>query len=255
MASRRWPGVYWTLNDSGNPPELFAFDEQGNQRGTFRVDGAKNDDWEALQLGPGRNGGFDLFVGDVGDNDFERRDVTIYRLPEPDPGPPNSRPPDIRTAPAEAFRFTYPNGPRNVEAMLVHPVTAEIVLITKEESGRSEVYRVPSLTDSRRPTPLQLVGRLDVSRLGSRGGLVTDASVSPDGRHVVVRTYTSALEYDLADGAGLVSLWGQPAAAPRLFRIDDGGNGEGVSYRLDGQSVMSIGERSPPSLYQTERRC
>jgi len=255
VASRTWPGVYWTLNDSGNSPDLYAFDELGHMRATYRVDGAKNEDWEALQLGPGKNGGFDLFIGDVGDNDFERRDVTIYRIPEPEPGPANGRPVDARTATAEAFRFSFPSGPRNTEAMLVHPVTGEIILVTKEDSGRSEIYRVPALTDSRRPTTLQLIGRLDVSRLGGRGRLITDGSVSADAHHIVLRTYTSGLEYDLADGAALASLWGQPAAVPRIFNLEDGGNGEGITYRLDGQVFISIGEHSPPNLYEIERRC
>ena len=52
------PGIYWTLNDSGNDPLMFAFDEQGRSRGTFSVDGADNFDWESMQLGPGRDGGF-----------------------------------------------------------------------------------------------------------------------------------------------------------------------------------------------------
>src|SRR5205085_1640483 len=48
VASRIHPGVYWTHNDSGNPPELFAVDERGRNLGVWRVSGASNVDWEDI---------------------------------------------------------------------------------------------------------------------------------------------------------------------------------------------------------------
>src|SRR5688572_29318051 len=90
VASQQWPGVYWTINDHGNAPVLFAFDQDGAPRGSFRVHGASNVDWEALQLGPDGDGGFALYIGDTGDNDQNRRDPVIYRVPEPEPAPPGS---------------------------------------------------------------------------------------------------------------------------------------------------------------------
>jgi hypothetical protein len=247
--------VYWTLNDSGNDADIFAIDEQGAQRGIFHVSNARNVDWETMQLGPDGAGGYAIYIGDVGDNNQDRKESTIYRFAEPEPLAVNANVKEAQTAKAEVFRIAFPNGPRNTEAMLVHPVTGEIVFITKDDRGRSEIYRVPSPLDPRSTTTLQLVGRLNLSAFGSRGELVTDASVSPDLRHVVVRTYTSGLEYDLADGAPLTSLWGQPPQTPRVFRIDDGGHGEGVTYRTDGQWIMSIAEDEPTSLYQTARHC
>ena len=52
VASQQWPGIYWTLNDSGNGASVFAFSQDGALRGGFRVSGAGNVDWEALQIGP-----------------------------------------------------------------------------------------------------------------------------------------------------------------------------------------------------------
>jgi hypothetical protein len=255
VASRRWPGVYWTLNDSGNDADIFAIDEQGAQRGIFHVSNAKNVDWETMQLGPDGAGGYALYIGDVGDNDENRKESTIYRFPEPNPLAVNANVKEGTTARAEAFRITFPNGPRNTEAMLVHPTTGEIVFVTKDDRGRSEVYRVPQPMDPRRPTTLQLMGKLDLNGFGSRGELVTDASVSPDAQHVIVRTYTSGLEYDLPAGAPLMGLWSPSAPSPRIFRLEDGGHGEGVTYRIDGQTIISIAEDEPTSLYETARHC
>ena len=85
VASQQFPGIYWTLNDSGNTPMIFAFDQDGASRGSFRVTGATNVDWEAMQLGPDGDGGFALYIGDTGDNDQMRRDPVVYRVPEPEP--------------------------------------------------------------------------------------------------------------------------------------------------------------------------
>ena len=158
-----------------------------------------------------------------------------------------------RTAPAEAFHLTYPNGARDVEAMLVHPKTGEFILVSKEYSGKAQVYEYPSPLDPGRRVPVDLVAELDLSRLGPVASAVTDGSVSPDGRRVVLRTYSSALEYDLTSDASLTSIW--PRQQPRLMPLDDGAQGEGITYRADGKALLTVGEIVPAVLYQAELRC
>jgi hypothetical protein len=47
-ASRRQANLLWALNDSGNPPVLFALSARGAARGAVRVAGVENIDWEDL---------------------------------------------------------------------------------------------------------------------------------------------------------------------------------------------------------------
>jgi len=249
-ASRRWPGVFWTVTDAHNPPDLFAFDQQGQALGKFRVAGANNVDWEAVQVGPDTLGGSALYVGDIGDNDEKRRNGVIYRVAEPDPTTVGQG--TGATSHATALRFAYPSGPRNAEAMLVHPTTGETILITKSRSGYSDIYRLPSWASSSAVTTLELVGHLDVSYLGAHGNLVTDASVTADARQVVVRTYSSALVWNLSEGATLSSIWTQ---SPRVQQLDDGVKGEGITYRIGSYDLLSIGEGTRPTLYQTKWEC
>jgi hypothetical protein len=251
-ASHRWPGVYWTLNDAGNPPVVFAFDEGGRAFGAFDVDGATNVDWESLQIGPGPDGGDWLYIADAGDNQIVRSESVLYRVPEPGVAPAGPDQPAARTAPAEAFRFVYPDGPHDVEALLVHPTTGEIVLISKEQSGRSHVYRMPQPLDATRVAQVDLVAELDVRGLVRSSRLVTDAAVAPDGRHVALRTYTAGLEYPVPEGASLADIW---SATPRIFALDDGPQGEGITYRPDGTAILTTGEGLPAVLYVTSRTC
>lgn len=49
-ASRRWPGVYWAHNDSGDGPRLFAFNRRGQVIARIEVEGAEAVDWEDIAL-------------------------------------------------------------------------------------------------------------------------------------------------------------------------------------------------------------
>src|SRR5829696_1264836 len=85
-ASRLTPGAYWTHNDSGDGPFLYAFDTRGDSRGVFRVAGAQARDWEDMATGPGPEGGKGksyLYIGDIGDNNEARAEIVVYRVPEP----------------------------------------------------------------------------------------------------------------------------------------------------------------------------
>jgi hypothetical protein len=136
-ASRRQPGVLWTLNDSGNEPWIFATDTLGGDLGTFRVTDADNHDWEAIALGPcGRREC--LYIADTGDNGEGRGEVRIYRVPEP-ALPAGSR----ATSPAEVLRLRYPDGPRDVEAAFVGG-DETVFLISKGLDGTARAYRVPA---------------------------------------------------------------------------------------------------------------
>ncbi|MGE3910938.1 MAG: hypothetical protein AB7K36_16390 [Chloroflexota bacterium] len=247
VASQQYPGVYWTLNDSGNGPNLYAFDQDGRPRGTFQVTGAGNQDWEALQRGPDGNGGQALYIGDVGDNDYQRGVLTIYRVPEPEPRSTNGS-----TEPATAFRFSYPGGPHNTEAFLVHPVTGEIVVITREVGGVSLVYRLPQPLDSSTTMVAELVDVVDVRTFDAASGQVTDATISTDGRHVALRTYARLLVYDVPEGGSWDAIWGQQ---PRVYPVSDGPKGEGLAFRLDSDDLMSVGEERPTALYETAWHC
>ena len=81
VKSRQFQGVYWTLNDSGNPPILYATTLEGELIREFPVEGTTNRDWEALEVDDKGQ----LWVGEIGNNSRMRDDLTIYVVPEPDP--------------------------------------------------------------------------------------------------------------------------------------------------------------------------
>lgn len=186
--SRRQPGVYWSLNDSGDDAVLYATDSTGRDLGFVRVAGARNVDWEDLAIGPCVvSAETCLYVADIGDNRASRPYVVIYRVPEPEP--PASPADTLRTAPVlDSIVLSYPDHPRDAEALAVDRGGA-LLLVTKELFGQAPLFRTRAGEGG--AVVLERSLALPVSVDLVRGRLVTGAALSPDGDVLVVRTYVS----------------------------------------------------------------
>lgn len=233
-ASARVPGLLWTLTDSGNEADLFAVAaDDGRVLGRVRVAGARNVDWEALALGPcavAAPGGC-LYVGDVGDNAARRASVTVYRVPEPLDAPGDATPvgraaarrglahlplPRV-SAPAESLAVRYPDGPRDVEAMVVLP-TGATWLITKAPLRRPDgtprpalVYEVPAAAwvgaGARGPVTARLVDSLPIVPDRTITHQVTDAALDAARALLAVRTYTAVYLVPVVGGSSGGARW------------------------------------------------
>lgn len=92
-------GKLWTLNDSGNTPELFRLDSAtGRVLQQVRLSNAANIDWEDLTATAQY-----VYVGDFGNNNGNRRDLRILRVAQADLGPAAT------AATAEEINFSYPD--------------------------------------------------------------------------------------------------------------------------------------------------
>ncbi|MFE6976331.1 WD40 repeat domain-containing protein [Streptomyces sp. NPDC057682] len=218
-ASRAHPGIYWTHNDSDDGPYVFAVDSRTGKtvaRITMKGVGEPRD-VEAISLGPDGN----LYVGDIGDNLNGSWDhVWIYRFPEPK---------ELRDATVRATQFDvkYADGPRNAEALMVHPKTGRVYIASKNEDGGG-LYEGPEKLTT---------GGTNVFRRVGEVPWVTDGAFSPDGTELVLRSYFSARGYAFANGR----LGEDYAVESPLLP-----QSESVTYTADGSALMfgSEGEQS-----------
>ncbi|HYE14975.1 MAG TPA: hypothetical protein VD968_11085 [Pyrinomonadaceae bacterium] len=247
-ASRRNPGLYWTHNDSGDGPLIYAFDGDGRKRGVWRVEGASSRDWEDIACGPGpARGAHYLYVGDIGDNKRARDFVTVYRLREPAVAAPDAastRKSPRATEPAEAIRLKYPDGPRDAEALMVHPKSGDIYIVTK--GSVAEVYKLGAAEAA--PGEVRTLARVgEFSSGGLFGGLITGGDISPDGRRVALCDYVSGYELRLPDAKAdkFDAVWRQEPAPVNLGPREQG---EALCYTLDGSSLVATSEGSPASI-------
>ena len=267
VASRTTPGMYWTHNDSGDGPFIYALDDRGHSRGVWRVTGATAYDWEDIAAGPGPTSGTNyLYIGDIGDNGGNRSQIIVYRVPEPiitaaeegtkNAGSPAGQPrwgtksnPQLTEA-AEIFRLRYPDGKHNAEALLVHPVTGKIYIITKIEFGNPGVYEADPAQSSAGVITLTRVGELSVPTLF--GGMITGGDISPDGLRVALCDYVQGYEIALPDGSTEFDrIWKQPLKPIALGQREQG---EAIGYRLDGKALLATSEGRPTPLIQVVRR-
>lgn len=251
-ASRNVPGVYWTHNDSGDGPFIYAFDTRGVLRGVWRVAGASAYDWEDMAAGPGPIAGKNyLYIGDIGDNGEKRSEVIVYRVPEPVVGTANNaKAKSFSTEPAEAIHLRYPDGAHDAEALLVHPTTGTIYIVTKILFGNPGIYEALAPFKVGSTITLARIGTLAVPSL--LGGIITGGAISPDGRRIAFCDYMQGYEAVLPDGrAAFDTIWKRPLTS---FALGSRKQGESITYRPDGKALLVTSEGSPMPLIQVVRR-
>jgi hypothetical protein len=209
-ASHRHPGVYWTINDSGDGPYVYAVDSAtGKTVARVGMRGVDPRDVEAISIGPDG----DLYVGDIGDNlDGSWSEVWIYRFPEP-------RQLHDQTVDVTRYTVRYDAGPRNAEALMVQPKTGRVYIASKNEDG-GHLYAGP--------VKLTTKG-VNVFRSVADVPWVTDGAFSPDGTRLVLRGYFWASEYRWTNGRPQKI----DTLDPPMQR-----QGESVTFTADGRAVM-----------------
>lgn len=193
VASRRYPGTFWIHTDGGKKPLLIAINRDGETVAKFEVS-AKFSDWEDIAI----NDQGHLFLGDLGNNDGERKELRVYRLAEPDMASTGKRP---KLRPDQTWRLRFPHQSFDCESLFVVG-TNGFVISKLSNNEQARVYRFP-LTQSKEPVTLDEVGVLPIK------SPVTGADVSKDGKLLAVVA---------KQGAHIFRIDGDPANAGRLGR-------------------------------------
>lgn len=211
------PGVFWTVNDSGNPPVLHAFELSGKSLGPVSVQDAHNTDWEALAYEPGV-----LYIGDLGDNGSRRKEVRLWRVDEPDPK-------TAETVRGRCLRVRYPDGPHNAEAMFAWGGWLYVV-VKQFGSSPIGVYRANASWSTSEQHTFQNVLRL------TPGEMITGGDISADGTRIALTGYRHVFVY-LGHGDPESIL----ATRPHKFALGRAGQVEAVAF--DGLDLVLTNEQ------------
>jgi len=237
-ASRAHPGILWAHNDSGDTPRVFAFDLNGQPRGTFRLAGARAEDWEDMAVGPGPAPGKSyLYLGDIGDNFGRRPNVVVYRIEEPAPGTPG----EVAIPGVEAITLRYPQGEaHNAEALMVDSPTGDLYIVTKSLLGRAKVFRAPGPLEA---SAIDLEAVAELHLLGP----ATAGDISVEGDEIAIRTYKDAYLWERPPGVSVAeALGGEPRRIPLVFEPQ----GEAIAYSADGRALLTASEGTNTTLYR-----
>lgn len=233
VASAAYQDVLYVHNDSGDTARFFALNGSCRTRATFVLTGVQARDWEDVSRGPRGT----LWLGDIGDNTASRdRGVLLHRVVEPRPSATGTV-----QVPSVAFRFRYADGPHDAEALLVHPRTGQVLIVTKGFAGGT-VYAAPLPLQAGKPNILTEVGRVPVPQ-------VTGGDISPDGTHVVLRNYTAAYEWAVDGDDVTGALKGEPTRIP----LPGSPQGEAITYTRDGRSLIVTSEGGGAAVQEVSR--
>jgi hypothetical protein len=246
--SRTQPGVYWSHNDSGDDPRLYAIDMAGQVLATFNVAGADARDWEDMASGPcigdqapagsaaAAASPDCLYLADIGDNDRARQWLTVYVVVEP------RLDASARTIDSRSFRYRYPNGPDDAEALAVLP-DGDVTIVTKGRSGTIALFRLGRDAIARASVSgdvlsAEYAGDTGIRPDGEIGRLATGAAVSPDATTLAVRTYYEVFFFRAVRDRGVVD-WRGPAKPCHLGDAEP--QGEAIDY-LDADTLLLTSE-------------
>lgn len=158
-------------------------------------------------------------MADTGDNLRFRPSVSLWVFPEDDPG-------DLTR-----IEVTYPDGPHDVEALVIDPADGTPYLFTK--GARSQVFAVGSDGRTTLVTTVPLA-------------FVTGADVSADGRTLAVLAVRTTHVWRRAPGQSWAGVLARPADC-----VLDAGRGEAVAFELDGTALVTLPEGAGSPLART----
>ena len=238
-------GVFWTHNDSGDAPVVYAFAADGRHLASLRVDGAAARDWEDMASFKIGKRGF-LLLADVGDNGRNRKTCTLYIVKEPKLPRTTTRPapgkPVARRAKASVkITFAYEDGPRDCEAVAVDANSRKIYLATKETPLTAKIYELPLPAKSpRKVLKAKAVAKLPIM-------FATAMDISPDGRRAVVVNYGTAYQY----ARGPKQAWAQAfSQVPLAIKTPSRRQGETICYAPDSKTLYLTSEKLPTPLWR-----
>ena len=250
--SQRSPDLLWSINDGGSKAHIYALDGSGFHRGRIKLDDIKNRDWEDLSSFS-VDGTPYLLVADTGDNDARRDQASLHVVLEPDLDDDNK----VKTDPAWSIDFRYPDGPRDVEAVVADPANERILLLSKRD-WPPVLYEVPLYPASDGTIVAKRLGPIESLPPPTRQDREhavftkewhwqpTGMDVSPDGRLAVILTYRGVYLYHLDPGRSLPeSLSGQAYR----FGLGNFRNAEAIAFSADSKSIfVTLEGRHAPLL-------
>lgn len=176
----------WIVEDNGNGDNIYKVGFDGEIETEFEVKNAKNEDWEDLTSDKKGN----LYIGDFGNNGNDRKNLVVYKLPNPETEPGDK-------IDAERIQFSYPEqkefppGSSQLfyDAEAFFHFEEHLYIFTKNRAdpftGETHIYRIP-----------EKKGKYDATFLGKLKTCqdwntcqITSAAISPDGKTVVLLGY------------------------------------------------------------------
>jgi hypothetical protein len=241
-----YSGLLWNINDGDNEAAIYGFSAKDTVlKQKVMIRHAVNTDWEDITQDDGH-----LYIGDVGNNMGDRRDLRIYILNKPDLSASSDTMPVagiINYSYEDQSDFTPAanySTPWDCEAFVV--VEDSVILFTKDwQSNHTRLYTLPASAGTYKA---RFRKEYNIS------GLVTAAAYSKSKKELTLLGYQG---YTLTPFISVVPDFGLNnfsfANTKRVNFNLFGCQTEGIAYSSDGSVLVSC-EKSgyPQTLFKAE---
>lgn len=231
--------IYYVHNDSGDTSRFFAINPDGRLRSVIYFKGDVNNpqgvaDCEDIAVGPGPvKGKSYVYMGDIGDNDAQRKYITIYRIEEKSSWAKDS----LIHAAAVPVHYKYPDGPRDAETLMIDPVERQIYIVSKRADSVT-VYTTP--LNFKANDTLMLTKRCKLFFNGFRPfKWVTAGDISKDGQQVLLKSYVKVYYWKRQ---GNEPVWKTLQRKPAELPYQEEKQGEAVGFTPDGKGYYTTSE-------------
>lgn len=170
---------FWSFNDSGGEAALYQFDTLGNLLRTVAVTNAWNRDWEDIA----QDGQGNFYIGNIGNNDNNSTDLTIFKIPNPDAATGDSVAAEtISFSYEDQYSFPPPDDSLRFDCEALFWHAGHLYLCTKNRTvpfdGKTHLYRLP---DAPGEYIAEKIGTFDTGGSLFLNFWITAADISPDG--------------------------------------------------------------------------
>jgi hypothetical protein len=225
-ASKTIPGYLWTLNDSGNPAEIYLLNEKAEIVMTCALENIVNRDWEELFIGPGPEPDKSyIYVADIGDNDAVYPDKILYRMEEPLIIEKKSVIKKVDT-----FVFSLPDKPRDTEAMIYDSLSSSFYIFSKREPNiKLYELKYPFLSDT-------LTAEFKVELPFNN---IVAADISDNGDEILLKSYNQIFYWKRNKEESFISTL---TRKPEELKYSPEAQGESIVFRYDGSGFYTLSE-------------
>ena len=237
--SRRQADVFWTHNDSGDKPRLFALDIHGQHLGTLKVDVKKAHDWEDIASFEMKGTPY-LLIADVGKSRKKDAALKLHLIVEPDPY-------DIprRIHPVKTVSFRFDGGRPDCESMAFDTLQQKVLLATKSDGFVSRIFELDWPQDqSSKKLLARLVETIDVP-------MAVAMDISTESRYAIVLSYGGARLFPRNKSES----WRETFSRSGIpVRMPTRRQGESICFGSHDLTLYLTSEKLPTPLFQVPVR-
>lgn len=238
------PGLLWTLNDSGNGPDVFLIDKDLHIKTTYTLQGIKNRDWEDIAVGPGPDSTKSyIYVAEIGDNSASHKLKYIYRFEEPAVDSINNK---ISISDFDTITFKLPDSKKDTETLMVDPATRDLYIVSKREEP-VYLYQIKYPYSTKDTITAQQLFSLPFTQ-------IVAGAFSSDGNEILMKNYNHIYYWENSLKKPFTEVLKD---APEEIPYEIEPQGEAITWARDNTGFYTLSEKNKGKksfLYFYQRR-